>query len=417
MTLTDRSRIIAAQTCPRKRFLEYHWGGTGLQRKAKALPLQFGSAFHEGCPDLLAGDVETAVYRALKYLNDQFQAHAVGFDGEEPADVAAAAQYGREEQCALAEALLRGWWAWEGERFLRDFEVLEVEKEGRANLTDPTKWEFKQPYGSKYGSVAESDALTLMFRPDALVRERETGDLYILSWKTCSYFSKRTTDQAKTDMQSMSEAWGLEQTRGETIEGILYKFVCKGQRRKDSWDGLYKQGSHLVYGWCKTSGDDVDWSWAYEFPNEENPERTSKLGKGWAKKAIWRDYPGGVKAWVEGLSRNEIFPRHKNALEQVFPQAMPVERRADEIEHWKAQVVAQEQRVATHLQYLATDSEEILTQQLDQMFPQYTHSCSNYGSCPMNDVCWNPEIGRDPLGSGLYIPRLSNHPESGDSDE
>ena len=132
VTLIDRSRIIAFQTCPRKRYLEYHAQGTGLQRKAKSLPLQFGSAFHEGCPDLLAGDVETAVYRRSSTLNDQFQAHAVGFDGEEPADVVAAAQYGREEQCALAEALLRGWWAWEGERFLRDFEISEVEKEGRA---------------------------------------------------------------------------------------------------------------------------------------------------------------------------------------------------------------------------------------------------------------------------------------------
>jgi hypothetical protein len=394
MTLIDRSRIIAFQTCPRKRYLEYHANGTGLQRKAKALPLMFGGAFHEGCPALLAGDVETAVYRAMKFLNDAFEARGVGFDGEEMTDVAAAMQYGKEEQCALAEALLRAWWAWEGERFLSAFEILEVEREGRADLTDD---------------------LCLMFRPDALVRERETGDLYVVSWKTCSTFNKRTVDQAKHDMQSMSEVWGLMQETAEQeprhaglrIEGVLYRFVVKGSRRKDSWDGLYKQGSHLIYGWVKLATEKSEfpeWSWCYEFETEEG--KSSRLGKGWQKKPIWSAYPGGVKAWVEALSRNEIFPRHQNALEAIFPQAMPVERRADEIESWKAQVVEQETRIDKLLNWVEGEKYD-----LDRAFPQYTHSCSAYSGCPMLDICWNPEIGRDPIGSGLYEPRNANHPE------
>jgi len=99
-----------------------------------------------------------------------------------------------EEQKAIAEGLLRAWWLSEGERFHRDFEVIEVEKEGRAGM---------------------GNNIEMMFRPDALVRERQSGDLYVISWKTTSYFSDRTINSAKVDMQSMSEVWGVEKTNVE----------------------------------------------------------------------------------------------------------------------------------------------------------------------------------------------------------
>jgi hypothetical protein len=364
------------------------------------------------------------VYRAMKFLNDAFEARGVGFDGEEMSDVAKAMQYGKEEQCALAEGLLRAWWAFEGERFLSTFEVLEVEKEGRAALTEKIAGPWEEDIRPEEGHYVK-DELVLMFRPDALVRERETGDLYIISWKTCSTFSKRTIDQAKHDTQSMSEAWGWmeshnhrggEYTQGRhaQIEGVLYKWIVKGSRRKDEWDGLYKQGSHLVYGWVKLATEKSEfpeWSWCYEFETEDG--KNSRLGKGWQKKPIWSAYPGGVKAWVEALSHNEIFPRHVNALEAVFPQAMPVERRADEIESWKRQVVAQETPIPMKAEAVeSSPTEEIRQEALDIHFPQHTHSCHSYSGCPFLDVCWGgPEIASDPIGSGLYEPRSQNHPE------
>src|SRR5271154_1106820 len=100
----------------------------------------------------------------------------------------------------------------------------------------------------------------------------------------------------------------------QKIEGVIYKWIVKGQRRKDDWTGLYMQGSHLIYGWRKlgSSADDAEWSWSYEWKGEDvNPKTgklvTYKLGKGWQKVAIWREYPGGVKQWVNDLSANQIF--------------------------------------------------------------------------------------------------------------
>jgi hypothetical protein len=449
MILIDRSRVLSFQACPRRRYLEYHHLGTGIQRKAKSLPLVFGSAFHEGSEQMLKGDIEGAVLRSQLFLSNVFEERGVSFDREEPRDVNVAWQFGMEEQGAMAEALLRGFWAYEGEALLRDFEILEVEREGRALLKEGVKYTLihSEPATETqkameieavdyYQQTGSGPELVLMFRPDALIRERSTGDLYVISWKTCSTFGVKTTREAMVDMQSCSEVWGREQGdaveaanaeqwgKRMKIEGVLYKFVCKGQRRKDNWDGLYKQSTHLIYGWRKLgrAADETDWSWSYEFPNEEDPNKMSRLGKGWQKVPIWREYPGGVKAWIGALAANEIFPRHTSALEAAFPGALPISRRPDEIERWKRQIIQQELTVAAKVEAvhiaMQTGDQLCIDSTLDANFPQHTRSCEEYSGCSMHDVCWVPTIGADPIGSGLYQIRTStNHPEHGGDNE
>lgn len=179
---TSRSEIITAQVCPRKAWYSRFFNGTGISRKRTSLPLAFGSAFHAGCEKLLTGDVEGAVVAAHLYLDLAFSNEAIDIEQTEIA-------YAIGEQKAIVEGLIRGWWAKDGERFLRDFEVLEVEQEGEAEL---------------------ADGIMLQFRPDALVRERQSGDIYIVSWKTASTFGQWTRNQCQTDVQSMSEVWGWE---------------------------------------------------------------------------------------------------------------------------------------------------------------------------------------------------------------
>jgi len=369
--------------------------GTGLQRTRKSLPLQFGSAFHEGAEHLLQGNVEEAILRAFLFLEQALNG-GTSFDGEQPANVEAAMAYGREEQMALAEALLRGWWAYEGKEFLEQFEVMEVEREGRADLAND---------------------LTLMFRPDALVREKASGDLFVVSWKTTAAFSKRNIDQSRTDMQSMSEMFGLEANGSGKIEGILYKHVVKGRRSLDKFDNLYKQNTPLIYGWLKR-GDTPEmdeWSWAYEWEKEDG-SGSSRLGKGWRKVPIWREYEGGVKAWIDDLHHQRVFPRHLSALASVFPVQTPVERRVDEVESWRTQVVQQELEIADKLEVLRPyllvgDPPKEL---LDRLFPQYTHSCHSFLGCAFLDSCWN---GAPAQPGDLYQIRLSNHPEHGDDND
>jgi len=201
------------------------------------------------------------------------------------------------------------------------------------------------------------------------------------------------------------------------IEGVLYKFIVKGRRSLDKWDGLYKQGTHLIYGWVKldTLGTEFpEWSWAYEWEGEDINPKTGKLvghklGKGWAKRPIWRDYTGGIKQWIEDLAAHRVFPRHIDPLIDVFPQALPVERPAAHVEAWKEQVIEQEMQVEASVAAVAKG----LTT-LNQSFPQYTHSCQQYGSgCPFVPVCWE---GMKPEPGEIYKIREANHPER-DGDE
>lgn len=410
-TEVDRSRIIAFQRCPRERYLAYHHLGKGLQRKAKSLPLQVGSAFHTGAELLLRGNIDGAVLAAQLYLSNAFQEKGVSVDSEESSDQSLI--YSAQEQVALTEALIRAWGLEKLPQFLQDFEVLEVEREGRAVLT-----------GIDTGdAIPQMEALVLMFRPDALVRDRLSGDLYVVSWKTASTYNKRTLQQCKTDMQSMSEVWGLQaqsdpdyQTK---IEGVLYLFMVKGKRSLDDWDQQWKQGTHLIYAWkkVKPSIDEFDdgWSWTYKWPKEDG-SGNSTLGKGWKKVSVWDNYPGGVKAWIDALHNREVFPRHLDPFESVFPQSLPVERRVDEVEHWKRQVVAQEMRVATYVESLADwdSSPELFQEFLDERFPQHTGACHQYSGCQFIPICHE---GIQPEENELYTIRSANHPESEDSDD
>lgn len=410
----DRSRVLDYQACPRRRYWSYHHNGTGLQRKSKSLALQFGSAFHEAAELLLRGDVEGAVARAHVFLDEQFAKQAVDLEME-PAHL----EYGMAEQKAIVEGLVRGWWAYAGERFLADFEVLEVEQEGRAEL---------------------GDGIELLFRPDALVREKLTGDLHVISWKTASTFGEKTTRSCQTDMQSMSEVWGLlndGQVRDKgthveyqkptaypwQIEGVLYLNCVKGQRKLDEYLGFKTQRTPLAYCWKKLNcdPDDQQFAWKWNYTDEDSGKNTT-LGKGWKLVSAWDNYPGGVKAWIEALAANEIRPRHVNALEAQFPQMLPVSRRVDEIESWKRQTVAQEQRIrnAVRIVELAKEGAEMdFDAALDQVFPQNTRSCFDFNSkCSMYDLCWNESSKNKPEVLDYFIPRLPNHPsEKEDGDE
>jgi hypothetical protein len=429
---TDRSGILEFQKCPRSRFYSRHFNGKGIEKLRKSLPLVFGSAFHIGTDPLLRGEgVELAVDAALTHLDQVFAVEGVDLEEKQTA-------YAVEEQRAIAEGLLRAWWIEKGQRFLDEFEVLEFEQEGRAVLkgrstkTCPNCSAQSSKDAAFCGgcgqeilheSFQDHAEIVLMFRPDALVRERLTGDYYIVSWKTASTFGAYTINSIQTDMQSMSEVFGVEQANGMNIEGVLYLFAIKGQRKFDDYLGFKTQNTPLAYGWMKLGNtpEEADWSWQYSWQTEEINSKTGKpvkttLGKGWKKVPIWSDYPGGVKAWVEALAAREISPRHINPFESIFPESMPISRRGDEIESWRRQVVSQEGRVRQRAKAveLARGDEAML----DAEFPQHTQNCFSYNSpCAFFDICFKPAVKADPLGSGLYRIRQANHPEHGGNDE
>ena len=429
---TDRSRIITSLRCPRERYWTYEFNGTGLAPIKKRLPLVFGSAFHEAAEVFLRDSdisnrpnaaelwgtdlAEAAVTRSTEYLYTEFGKTAVDFD--EPQTL-----YHAKEQIAIAEALVRGWSATRRERFLESFEVLEVEQEGRALLT------------------THAPHVELLFRPDALVREKATGDLYVISWKTSSTFGPWVTEKCAVDMQSMSEVYGIERIGAlkmdlgaftevvvpAKVEGVLYLFAVKGQRRFDDYLGFKTQSTPLAYAWHRPgpTPEEDEWSWAYEYETEEFNDKTgkmkrTKLGKGWRKVAVWEHYPGGIAQWVEDTVNQRIAPRHVNMWDSIFPEMLPISRRASDVESWRRQAIARELRIEQSAREVANAQragENRFAEALDREFPQNTHSCFSFGGkCSVFDICWTESVKQDPMASGLYQIRIPNHPEKGDDE-
>lgn len=210
------------------------------------------------------------------------------------------------------------------------------------------------------------------------------------------------------------------------VEGVLYLYAIKGQRKMDEYLGHRVQDTPLAYAWMRRgpTPEDTEWSWKYSWQTEDINEKTgkpvtTKLGKGWRKVPVWQEYQGGVKQWIEDLANQRIAPRHLNALDGAFPQSLPVSRRADEIESWRRQVVAQETRTREAVKevgvFIGTKTDH---ERIDELFPQHTHSCFRFNSkCEFFECCHNPAVKADPMASGLYSIRVPNHPMEEDSDD
>ena len=181
-TLTDRSRTLAFHECPRRRFYGYEYLGTGVRLKAAAVPLITGTYVHEGLACLLLGKpVEEAVQIALEGYMLEVESRGIQLESIHQDKL-----YIAYEQKALIEALLRAYAIHQLPILLKDYVVLEVEREEVLPLSSNLIWQA---------------------RLDALLMEKAEGnDLHIMSFKTAASFDKRTDAGNRHDMQGISEA-------------------------------------------------------------------------------------------------------------------------------------------------------------------------------------------------------------------
>lgn len=181
------------------------------------------------------------------------QARAMGMSDAEVAQYEAALRqsqtrgagdfekYLEAEQYALVEAMVRAYARRRLRPLLEQFEVLEVEREGEWKLSEWPETEYK--YECECGSVCRSSTLCgacgsdqttdrtkelwFMSRPDALLRERSSNQLYLLSFKTTSQWDKRKEADAQHDMQGLSEGVEVEQRLANWWR-ILHNGSCDG---------------------------------------------------------------------------------------------------------------------------------------------------------------------------------------------
>jgi CRISPR/Cas system-associated exonuclease Cas4 (RecB family) len=322
---------IEALKCPRKYFYSYRYG-KGYDSKKPSLPLAIGIATHRGLEALLKKE---EIFSAC----DEGWAEATkGWPTNDPFLRAK-----MEEGLALSKALTYGWSITRLEKFLATYDIISIEEEVEMPL---------------------SSNVMLIARCDVVVRDKLSGTVYVVNWKTTSD-KKDWTTQWGYDIQMWTEAMAIEQKLGLLTGGCVVEGLYKGTVH----NGLLS--TPLLYGHKKEDEVCVGWK------------------KGWDKFPAYKDI--GIKEWIDLLPLEVV--------EQQFLTSEPILKNDDVVEDWLRQIVARESAIQTimdngtpqdHLDYFS------------QQFSRW-----NCRGCPFWDVCMKRTSIEEMVKEGLLVVRES----------
>lgn len=441
---SDRSRLLAYQHCPRQRYFEYEIPTNGevpgVVSTKLDLDLLVGSCFHRGVEGILIDrkhgseplyTVDDAVKLALDEFWDAVKTRGgILGEGED-------AYYVYNEHAALVEALVRGWEKFSLPQLLDRYVIVEVEEEYLGLFEIPG---FKLHFGA---------------RVDALLMEKDTLDLHVLSLKTTKEWGKKPDDEARHDMQGLSETevvdqklrrwheelsnvpnqeagwekavphipkWFIDRsTAGAApqVAGVKMEFALKGRKSEyPEGSGRYSYSNPLIRPWKKDDGLNST-QWAFKWEVKDDFGHSHRLGKGWLRVNIWEDI--GVKAWIDILASETIqgfAPGTGIAGQFVLP--MEYYRNDEDIADMKIEVAFQEKRIAEARRALRLgmvdrvikigypDTHDMI---LREQFPKHRKSCDWPKKCAYQDICYGPKAYvHDPISSQIYQIRTPNHP-------
>ncbi len=243
MRRISRSSHLAFSECLRKGYWGYVYGGTGLARAEREVPLLIGLTVHKGMEYLLTGTTGDTE------LMDGMEAEWLKNGGKLD-------EFKDEQHLALAKSLVLGWKRCRLEEFLNRYEIISVEKEIEVNL---------------------APNIILQARADCVTRTRWDGTVWVWNWKTTSSMQD-WTDQWTYDIQAMTEALAVQESLGEYVQGCVFEGFFKG--------GIYGgvSTSPLVTGY--TDGN----SWEVGGKSR---------GGDWRKVSTWKEFPGGTPQWLD----------------------------------------------------------------------------------------------------------------------
>lgn len=372
---THRTGQSQFQRCPRSNLLNQHWQGRGIELKAKSFEMMVGVYVHEGIALLLRGEQVDNVVSAVKAMIEVAPPQLMTFGCKQ--------EQVMEEFEGLVEGVLRAWALARLPYFLSEYDVVEVEEDRCEKLVDTPQGEVWQE-----------------FKLDALLQQKDTGLYYVLSNKTTGAMDWRKQQDARNDMQGLSEIWGIEQALGIKVNGVVMEYLLTGKKEIEAGPegNKWTQWSPLVRGWFNPNmPEDMQFAWRYDYTDENGARR--RLGKGYNRIAA-RDIEGGIRAWIGSLFREEMFPRIglTNPLASQFV-SIDYHREQQDIDNWLEQIKEQERRVSEGLEEMArpgADERKVM----NRFFPQFHHSCSYPGKCQFYDVCWG-SAGLDPFVNGF----------------
>lgn len=350
-----RSAATTDWACPRKRYWNYEHDGRGVSPPETQIELYLGTLIHDGVYGLVQGhDIDTIVKAGVEQLRTKL------LEGRE---LDADAQHLADEQCALAEGMLRGFnkAVWPGIRAQYPDVVL-VEKE------------------LVYDYKLAGQAMRFLAKPDLVLRGPD--GLVYFEWKTTSSNKEEWIHQWETAVQLHSACRAIEAQLGEPVTQVIVQGFYK------SYVSQYNRlESIFCYGYHSPGNPPFEKArWAYDWKN------------GMRKAPTWqRD--GGVRRWIE-----EMPP---SLLASQFPQTPPIFVNERLVEAFFRQQGLREQTIRDGREWLKERPEDA-EQIMDSIFPQHWDSCNMYNRpCPYKRLCFGAPV--DPLTIG-FTPRYSHHP-------
>ena len=354
----DRSRVETDWQCRRRRWWLTEWGAEqpgavgGLVPSQEPFYYYLGTVVHGGMEGLLQGRDPQAMGLWAREAMGRW-----AFDTPEEA----------EQQACLVQGLVLGYARAVLPGLLQRYEVVATEQELTIKLEEGP------------------DTFVWMVRPDALLRDRQSGALVYLEFKTTGSTSPGWLAQWATKPQLWLGPWALERTYGEPVEQTLVQGLYKGYNYKGEWRSPLVtafQGAPVVRG----VGQMGQAQWTHEYK------------RGWDRRPA-SAYPGGMEAWAAHLPME--------VLQAQFPRPAPVFTNQPLFEAFLRQTQQREREIVW-----ARGKPEAVREAL---FPQNFGGCvPAFGSsCAYERACWMPQVGKDPLGSGYFGKREPHHTQEG----
>lgn len=257
------------------------------------------------------------------------------------------------------------------------------------NLAEGLFWAFTrtiwQDWQAEYDVIGIEQECSLpigphvemMLRPDVCLRHKVSGAYIYPDFKSTGFKTKNWLDGWNYATQLQTGCAGLSAALGQPVEGAIVIGLYKGYYKD------YKQRSPFT--------------WIYSYPGYPDQGIGAQYNVEWCRG--WNlvethTFPGGLKAWVASLP-DEV-------LREQLPITGLIPFNPHTLQNFVTQQTLREARIAGF---------HAGTLSLEDVFPMHVKSCRPLfgAACPFLQACHAPTVGTDPVGSGLYVPRVPHH--------
>jgi len=325
--LVDRSRLETHWRCPRRRYWNYDYDGTGIAPIDFAWPLQLGILCHQGAATLARaweGEQHAALPTLVDEVRDLTCSAFTRYDGREMGSAEEWGAWAGGIMAAMAQRFLP--------RLFEDYEPVLIE-------------------GELYCDLPGDPPVRVMVSPDMVLRHRVTKALCYLEYKTTG----------ARDTVKWASSWKYQPQLHLGCRAIAAHFrePCQAaivQGWQKPYKGYGRLNSSLIHGYRK------------------NGTIQRKYKYGWERFVV--DQPW---AWMETFSQEE--------WSDLFPQTLPIAVNDQLLEQYCRQIGPQE-RALTHK--TPEDLDRHYPQTFTQCLPSFGERCPFVEACHIPAVRQNP---------------------------